>query len=86
MATCTRTELLEACKRIGLQCDYYSPGDGVTRYRFWTSGYTSRDKVVKAKDLDYFSAVNPLITVLGLGQAELFFMGFQHGAAYTRTK
>lgn len=55
-----RLETLNAQLRTyGLQCYSYSPGDGVTRYRF------SRDL-----DSDYF-ACRAVVTVLGYGQADL---------------
>ena len=51
--------LNELMRPYGLQCYTWSPGDGVTRYRF------SREL-----DSDYF-ACRAVVTVLGYGQADL---------------
>ena len=56
----TRLDLMNATLRpYGLQCYTWSPGDGVTRYRF------SREL-----DSDY-SACRAVVTVLGAKQADL---------------
>lgn len=55
------------CKRFGLYVYTYSPGDGVTRYRF------SLDE-----DSDYCGC-NGLRTVLGYERAEIFADGFGCG-------
>ena len=56
----TRLETINAMLRpYGLRCYTWSPGDGVTRYRF------SREL-----DSDYF-ACRVVVTVLGAGRADL---------------
>jgi hypothetical protein len=49
-----------------LYVDSYSPGDGVTRYRFMTT------------DVDYF-ATNGVFTALGIGDAMTFAVGAMTG-------
>lgn len=53
------SEINKMLREYGLQCYTWSPGDGVTRYRF------SRDL-----DSDY-SDCRPVVTVLGAGEADL---------------
>ena len=57
-------------KRSKLFCDTYSPGDGITRYRFFS---TSRDYF-----RDYFSA-DGLYTALGRKEAITFLDGVVTG-------
>ncbi len=78
MATRKKTrlqELEEAARRVGLFVDTYSPGDGVTRYRFITRS-----------DRDYFSASGSerVYTALGLKEAYAFLSGY--GAGHSRRK
>jgi hypothetical protein len=49
----------------GLYCRKYRPGDGVTRYRFFTSPSN-----------DYFGPENGIYTALGWKEAEIFATGF----------
>lgn len=78
-ADMTKKELWDTCHHIGLHVDYYSPGDGVTRYRFWNRGILARS----AEELDYFSC-NGIYTALGLAEACTFVAGYQHGRASAR--
>lgn len=70
MAKKTRMEELEEeARRVGLYVTSYSPGDGVTRYRF------------TREPADYFAAsgANKLYTALGLKEARTFIEGFGSG-------
>ncbi len=58
-----KQELAESAERIGLYVRTYSPGDGVTRYRFFTN-----------PENDYFGPENGICTVLGLKAAKLFIL------------
>lgn len=72
----TRMEALEAeARRVGLFVDSYSPGDGVTRYRFITRS-----------DRDYFSASGSerVYTALGLKEAYTFLAGYGSGHSRRR--
>lgn len=64
----SRLETLnEKLRPYGLQCYTWSPGDGVTRYRF-------------SHDLDScFSSCSEFCTVLGAGQAELVAKAYLRG-------
>ena len=75
-ADMTRKEIEETCQRIGLHVDTWSPGDGVTRYRFWNRGVMD----TPAEELCYFSC-NGIYTALGLAEACTFVAGYQHGRA-----
>ena len=59
-------ELQEEAKAVGLHIDTYSPGDGVTRYRFFT------------EPSDYFAG-RGTYTALGLGEARVFVTGWSQG-------
>jgi hypothetical protein len=62
----TRREELRDLLPIGVYVDDYSPGDGVTRYRFFT------------EDIDYFAG-DGVFTALGWGEALVFAKGLQVG-------
>ena len=62
----TRKELIEQARGVGLYVTTWSPGDGVTRYRF------------AHEDGDYF-AVRALYTALGLTEAVTFWRGYRAG-------
>ena len=64
-------ELREHAKRVGLYIDTYSPGDGVTRYRFFL------------EPTDYFAG-NGIYTALGRKEANTFVRGFVQGTIYAR--
>ena len=64
--TSRKNELRAVCTRAGLFMDTYSPGDGVTRYRFML------------KDMDYF-ATDGIYTALGRAEALTFARGFLEG-------
>jgi hypothetical protein len=59
------TQLQAASERVGLHVETYSPGDGVTRYRF----FVLADMPVSQ---DYFGPTNGVHTALGIRQAESF--------------
>jgi hypothetical protein len=67
----TMTELRSNAARVGLHFDTYSPGDGVTRYRFFL------------QPTDYFAG-NGIYTALGKKEAETFVAGFVLGVHYTK--
>ena len=60
-----REQLAELAKRAGLNVRTYSPGDGVTRYRFF---YASDDST-------YFGPSNGLFTALGIKEAMAYVQG-----------
>jgi hypothetical protein len=68
----TRTTILSEARALGIGADYYSPGDGKTRYRFFPN-----------PEHDYFSARAPFYTALGAAEAETFLCGFAQGMSYT---
>ena len=59
----SKAEFESRVKRCGLYVDTWSPGDGQTRYRFFT------------EDLDYF-ADNGIFTALGFKEAKTFLRGY----------
>jgi len=62
----TRSEMGEVAKDHGLYISTYSPGDGLTRYRFFTNA-----------DDDYFGPGNGIYTALGLAEARTFVRSWQ---------
>lgn len=65
MAKKSRYDMLqEEARRHGLWLRKYSPGDGVTRYRFMR------------KNVSYF-ADDGIFTALGIGQAETWLAGYR---------
>ncbi|KKL74975.1 hypothetical protein LCGC14_2059490 [marine sediment metagenome] len=62
----TRTQLSEVAKDNGLHVRTWSPGDGITRYRFFTDGNN-----------DYFGPDNGIYTALGLAEARTFVRAWQ---------
>ena len=62
----TRKELIELARQDGLYVSTWSPGDGVTRYRF------------SLDDRDYF-ACRPVYTALGLAEGVTFWRGYLVG-------
>ncbi len=65
----TRLDKLRADLPPGYSVETYSPGDGVTRYRFF--------KNAPAKQ-DYFGPDNGIYTALGYKEAETFASGLEH--------
>lgn len=69
MAKKSRKELLaEDANRVGLFVRTYSPGDGLTRYRFF--------KKSQGKS-SYFGPHNGIYTALGIKEAETWLSGYQ---------
>jgi len=58
------TELQNSVQATGLSIDTYSPGDGVTRYRFFNE-YNG----------NYFAS-SGIFTALGIRDAEIFWKGY----------
>lgn len=73
-----RQELQEQAERYGLFFREYSPGDGVTRYRFF------RHATSDSARQTYFGPDNGIHTALGLKDAEAFVDGFGWGLALDR--
>ncbi len=69
IAAMKRSDMQERARMAGLTFETYSPGDGVTRYRFFrlSDGVT-----------DYFAG-DGVITVLGRADAALFIAGALEG-------
>jgi len=64
----TRKDILRRAEYLGLHVTTYSPGDGVTRYRF------SRE------DLDYFAlGGNNSFTALGVKEADAMLDAYLYG-------
>ena len=69
MARANRKELLrKKAAEAGLYVATYSPGDGVTRYRFIKSR--------GGRPVSYF-AQNGIYTALGISEAETFLAGYR---------
>jgi hypothetical protein len=61
----TRLEQLQAdAAKVGLGVDSYSPGDGITRYKFWRLAAQRA-----GPPRTYFSAAPTLVTVYSYGAA-----------------
>jgi hypothetical protein len=65
----TRKGTIENLERAGYYLDTYSPGDGVTRYRFF------KFEADGTRRNDYFGPGNGLFTALGWREAELYAQG-----------
>lgn len=70
MATGRYETLRNIAQGVGLYVSTYSPGDGVTRYRF------------TFEDVDYF-ATDGIYTALGIAEAEAFVLGARVHAMLT---
>lgn len=66
-------ELEEYAKSVGLLVTTYSPGDGVTRYRFF-------EKKKVPADQSYFGPASGMRTVLGIKAAWDFAYAYAAGA------
>ena len=66
----TKTQLRNLAAAVGLTLYTWSPGDGMTRYRFFTDHHAT----------DYFGS-EAQFTALGLKEAGAFVRGFQVGKA-----
>lgn len=66
--TSRRARLERSARESGLYVATYSPGDGVTRYRF----------IKSRKPVSYFQQ-NGLYTALGLSEAETWLGGYRRG-------
>jgi hypothetical protein len=63
----TPKAILIAAEQAGVKVDSYSPGDGVTRYRFFTT-----------EPAEYFGG-RGIYTALGAKEAMTFIAGFAQG-------
>lgn len=63
-------ELKHNCEQAGFYVATYSPGDGVTRYRFFTEPGNS-----------YFGPGSGVYTALGFKEADAYATGRIHGTA-----
>lgn len=68
----TRSQLSEVAEDNGLHIRTYSPGDGITRYRFFTN-----------PENGYFGPDNGIYTALGLAEARTFVRAWQLKTRYT---
>lgn len=79
MSRAKRADVIKKAESLGLCCDYYNPGDGLTRYRFFGQVRLSLGMGQSiAEKPDYFSG-SGLGTVLGAKQAMLWLDGFEAG-------
>ncbi len=67
----TRNEMEERAEAMGVHVRTWSPGDGVTRYRFFTD-----------PNNDYFGPDSGLYTALGLKEAITFIRGWGEAKAH----
>lgn len=65
MVKFTKAELYERAESVGLKIDTYSPGDGVTRYRFFQT----------SPHVDYFASDGEY-TAPGLKEASVWLHGY----------
>lgn len=63
----TKAKVTEQAREVGLYVATWSPGDGMTRYRFF------------AKPSDYFGPENGIYTALGAKEAGTFIEGYAYG-------
>ena len=64
-----KDELMRFAHDAGYHVETYSPGDGVTRYRFFDLAEMDR-KGVSMREMSYFGPLNGVDTVLGLAAAK----------------
>ena len=64
-----KDELMRLAHEAGYHVESYSPGDGVTRYRFFDLAEMDR-KGVSMREMSYFGPLNGVDTVLGLAAAK----------------
>ena len=67
-------QVVEEATLCGLLCCTWSPGDGVTRYRFFREPAT--------KGQDYFGPGDGIYTALGSKEALTWLDGFARGSAH----
>lgn len=66
----TARDVEDAARRAGLHVRTYSPGDGITRYRFFRAADASSD---------YFGPASGIYTALGAKEALAYIAGHSHG-------
>jgi hypothetical protein len=64
-----KDELMRFAHEAGYHVETYSPGDGVTRYRFFDLAEMDR-KGITMREMSYFGPLNGVDTVLGLAAAK----------------
>ena len=75
---------MKAWNEAGLILREYSPGDGVTRYRFFARHCNDRDEPGHSWECShdvhqsYFGPANGIYTALGIKDAETFLAGCHH--------
>lgn len=68
-----RKEFYALAESVGIHVATWSPGDGVTRYRFINK--RSEPEI----EWDYFATLHPLYTALGLREASVWLLGYAAG-------
>jgi hypothetical protein len=71
-----KSYLLERCIRAGLAVGQWSPGDGITRYRFFPKRFPPGG----SPEVDYHEGEG-IFTALGIAEAEIFLRGYLEGRA-----
>jgi len=66
-----REEVMNRAVDLGIYCATWSPGDGITRYRFFLS--------LENADQNYFGPANGDFTALGAKEALTFLDGVKAG-------
>lgn len=69
--------LIEDAEKSGLYIRTYSPGDGVTRYRF----FRHLESSCECNHQTYFGPASGIYTALGLKEAETFVRGYSERSA-----
>jgi hypothetical protein len=81
MTKLTRLQNLEEkAEKVGLYVRTYSPGDGMTRYRFfrvsdWAMEAAKELPAGHHHSLDYFGPITGIYTALGMKEAHTFVNG-----------
>lgn len=76
--TSRKAALRALCAAHGIYVRTWSPGDGVTRYRFFRAGVGGRELS------SYFGPENGVTTVLGITAAENWAEGYANANATTQ--
>lgn len=72
-----KSELRDTALEAGLILREYSPGDGVTRYRFFSHDEITR-LGTRPSQQTYFGPASGIYTALGIKEAETFLAGYRH--------
>ena len=71
-----KRDMLALAEKVGVKVATYSPGDGMTRYRF----IDKRSEPYWQQD--YFATSHALYTALGLREATIWLLGYAAGVQH----